>query len=100
MIRTTYTCDRCGEESDKSVYLHNVVVGIRAAYPHYGGHVMAVGNSKRRALSVEWCEPCCNKAGIGFPPKPEDDEKPPEPPTLEELIREIAAEKAQEVMEQ
>ncbi len=100
MKATTYTCDKCGETGDNDRFLAEVVVGIRAAYPHYGGHAMAVGNSKRRGLSVEWCTPCCNKAGIGFPPAPEEGEKVPEPPTLEELIREIAAEEAQGVMEQ
>ena len=95
-------CDRCGatsqtidNEGDK-LALHTVGVSIeRSGY----------GRSCIMGQKAEWCEDCCIKTGLLKPPKPKVREGEPEPPkapeplSIEEMLRELAREEAEQVVD-
>ena len=80
-IKTIYTCDKCGNEQTGNNQFW--VVGVVANTVAYGINSREFVNDK----SMQVCRPCLESFGIHVQKKPE--EKQPELPTLEELIREI-----------
>lgn len=83
-VITTWTCDRCAKTDTKADNHSHVSIGCRSALSPYGKP-----NIAREAL---WCEDCVKALKVYIPNKPAPDALPP--PTLEDLIREIAAEAA------
>lgn len=90
MIVTTYTCDKCKhsqEHPQSPKQLWDIGIGIETA-----GCSSYYSTSPKLAHKQMWCRSCVIKAGL-FPPSRTDEEKTPTPPpTLEDMIREIARE--------
>lgn len=81
MITTIYKCDICGLEQDDNKQFWTV--GVTASYQGYSS--MSFVENKY----LEVCRPCLESLGI-YVQKKKDDSLP-NPPTIEELIREIIA---------
>ena len=91
MITTTYKCDNCGHEQKTREQMWDIGVSLRpnGGYPGLlsSGPPSPYEKPKPEEL---WCRECVEKLGLlpanGGAPK-EDTE--PEPPTLEDMIRQI-----------
>lgn len=94
-VKTTYTCDRCGYETDswdaakETRQMHSVGVVVTDTQAlHYARYSTSSGVPPKQ--TGHWCGSCVQDLGLkGPPPKPDAD---PAPPTLEEIIREIVRE--------
>ena len=76
MITTVYKCDKCGNEQDAREQLYTIVVTAGTVW----------GQSYHKSIDV--CRSCLESFGI-YVTKKKEDEPRPQPPTIEELIREI-----------
>ena len=92
-------CDRCGASSrtidgeGESLKLHTISVGVEV---HIYGRRGVTGKK------ADWCTECCERTGLILPPKPKNNEptpKIPEPPTIEDMLRELAREEAEQVID-
>jgi hypothetical protein len=94
MRTTTYKCDKCGaEDTDNKIGIDTVGVfvgGYRERYS-YG-----YGPEPRVAREKEWCAECRIRAGLIE--KPKDSSTVQAPLTLDDLVREIATEAANEAI--
>jgi len=90
MITKTYTCDKCGAESEDHQFLWKLSLTPKVAYPEsqYENDPLWAPAIK----SVEWCFDCCLAKGLiqteGDGRKTEEAAQTP-PPTLEEMVREL-----------
>lgn len=87
MIKTIFTCDRCGREQadskDKPVQYGDVRVG-------YG-----LGYAETQVVAVLWCRPCMEEFHL-LTSKPLEGEEPKAPqPSLEDILRAIIREEMQ-----
>ena len=80
MITTIYKCDKCGNEQDTDEQFWTVGITARTKWHRDMNDVVK---------SIHVCRPCLESFGIYVQKK--KDEPLPEPPTVEELIREIIA---------
>lgn len=95
--QTKVKCDRCGHEyivgdKEKARTMYAVVV----TYHELSDQGVNYGTYRADAGKADWCEPCCEEFGI-WRARTKPDEPKPEYPTLEDLIREIAREEAEDV---
>jgi hypothetical protein len=90
-IKTTYTCDRCGHAQDDAEQMWSVGV----TYSHGHGRLEYIGGKSTYGAAL-WCRACMQHLGILGPHQAQVEDaaaKPaPAPPSLEDLIREIARE--------
>lgn len=88
MITVTYTCDKCKEQIGKREEMWTAYCG---AAPHNGTiqrEVLYIPVERK----IEVCRPCLD--GMGLSPEKRKYTAPANPPTLEDLITEIASEAA------
>lgn len=87
--KTTYTCDRCSKQGESPDFLLAVDVRIRSSYPTSYSDNMDVKKT------AEWCQQCLHDTGlkqIYDVEKKKRVDPPPNPPTIEDLVREIVSE--------
>jgi len=98
MRTTTLKCDRCGESWDPSDRRQFWPVAV--VLGHEGAGALSGYGTKLSHIvkQQEWCRPCIDTVGLlsGYQ-EPKPGEQAPPQPTLEDLIREIARETAEEV---
>jgi len=95
MRTTTFKCDRCGaEDTTNKIDIANVGVHVGGYMERYIYHP----NGTRTELNREWCAKCRIETGLIEKPKTSVVEQ--KPLSLEDLIREIAAEVANDVFSQ
>ena len=80
MKQLILTCDRCNVVQQGDSKLSEVAAGILS------GSYDTKLDIRQRHYKVEWCESCCKHFGLVYIKK---EDKPVEPVTLEDLIREI-----------
>jgi len=80
--KTTYTCDRCKQESDVYGWLNTISVSI-TRYPQH---------------TAEWCDDCVIALGVVLPSTlGRGHAQAPQPaPTIEDMIREIVRSEIQQ----
>jgi len=86
MKKTILTCDRCKKEV---AALLEVGAGLRSySYGPYGPTATWKVSGQ---LHQEWCRPCCEEVGFitSSYGKKEDKKEEVQPPTMEDLIREM-----------
>ncbi len=82
MIKTTWTCDKCGTVHESAENMWEIGVSLKRCKSASGPYLTVHFGPK-----AEWCRVCVVKAGLVTPvpaPKPAV-----EPTTLEDLVREI-----------
>ena len=89
MIVTTYTCDKCHHSQEKQAtprQLWEIGIGITV----FGSRI----SSYSRSLCNEqlWCRECIVSVGLLPPTESERKDAPSQPPTLEDLLREMIQE--------
>jgi hypothetical protein len=78
--KTTYACDRCKSEfSDRKA-----IKCVSAGVGEYVG-----SDAWFKSFRQDWCHGCLNEFGLASTPKEKTTLNPPNPPTLEDVIREI-----------
>ncbi len=85
MIVTTYTCDRCGHDQTKTEQMWDIGIVI-------GHHPSRADWSRTPNPCQLWCRTCVETLGL-LPQGGGEKDAPPlpdPPPTLEDMIREIA----------
>ncbi|HEY1900741.1 MAG TPA: hypothetical protein VGG49_13215 [Steroidobacteraceae bacterium] len=84
-VTITYVCDKCGEVEMDSDQFWKVGVTIQNYRNHHHG------SSQKH--EQQWCRKCVEAAHL-LPPQQHKQQhiELPEPPTLEDLVREIARE--------
>ncbi len=99
-IRTLYACDHCKKEQDNSEDMYGVAILVtddprKLCIGGYGYSTMTMRSNEVHHGSM-WCKVCIQRVGLAFVPSP----KAPgiTPPSLEDMIREIATETALEVI--
>lgn len=93
MTTITYTCDRCKKTVEKRTDLYTLSLVAKDGSYGFQGNEMEVESSIPPA---DWCRDCCVESGfLKWQPV---EKQPPQPPTLEDMIREIAATAAQEAV--
>ena len=101
MITKTYTCDKCGAESNDHQFLWKLTLTPKVAYPEsqYESDPLWAPAIK----SVEWCFDCCLAKGLirpyNYKTKEEKAKQVPQP-TIEEMVREMVREMAQDVIDE
>lgn len=94
MTTITYTCDRCKKVQAKRADLYTLTLQAKNGEYGYSGHELTVSSS---IPAADWCRDCCVETGfVKWQPV---EKQPPAPPTLEEMIRQIAATSAQEMIQ-
>lgn len=93
---TKYTCDRdgCGHVQETSDQMWTVLVAYASVDTHYSNI-----NSERFTRSKEqmWCRNCMAKVGLlGFMRVSDEEKVQTPPPTLEDLVRELAREEIEQ----
>ncbi len=86
MIKTTWTCDKCGAVSETHEDMWVLAVSLKRC------RGTGVGPYHQPSLgpSAEWCQKCIELAGLVLPTPPP--KHPVAPTTLEDLVREIVTE--------
>lgn len=92
-LMQSYVCDRCGHEqlsdrkfTDTDRWMFTVTVISETGFTRGPRNVMRAD----RKGCVFWCQNCCQEVGVLAPPEPVA--KTQEPPSLEDMIREIVRE--------
>ncbi len=86
MIKTTWTCDKCGAVYESATNMWEIGVSLKRCR----GDGIGQYQQPRIGPVAEWCRVCVVKAGLVTPaPAPK---VAVEPTTLEDLVREIVAE--------
>ena len=87
MIKTTYTCDRCGQEQVDSKDKPIQYVTVRVSY--------SFGYGETDRLSALWCRPCADALHLLATPPREGVEPTSPQPSLEDILRTIIREEMQ-----
>lgn len=108
MIKTTHTCDRCGHEqasdterlaqgkfSDEARQFWTVSLSVDHGVSP--GRQRGAPSMAYPKMTAHWCRQCVVETGA-YDMEAEGVEKPETPPTLEEIIYEIATEAAADVV--
>ena len=93
-IRMVFQCDRCKATNDDTneVRLHEVGFGVKQlTYSPTGSYYQFSDQQTRHA---QWCEKCCLEVGIMMSAKVNPEVKAEQLPSLEDMVREIARETA------
>ena len=94
MARTvTYTCDCCGHTQDKPDQMWNIGYGLW--HENTQPDVYAISRQSKM-----WCRKCVEALGLLSKPKTAVDPIPVQPPTLEDIIRAISREEAEQVVDE
>lgn len=100
MRKLTVTCDRCGRETEEPFR-----VGVVAEASNSTSTNSSLLNSRIERhcgamlfAEVDWCRDCCEATGIKTRWVHGAKVAPAEPMTLDEMVREIAAEAAREAV--
>lgn len=80
-VRTLYICDRCGNEQDKAAQFWTVGVTANCGELRMSTYFVP-------GKYIQVCRPCLDNMGVLVKEKPKDQESP-QPPTVEDLVREI-----------
>ena len=80
-FKTIYTCDKCGNEQEKSDQFWTV--GVSATHSVHPSSDFVQGKF------MHVCRPCLESLGIYVQKKPEHVQNPPIIPSVEDLIREL-----------
>ena len=84
MAKVTYwTCDHCGKSQTNSKEM--VMVSIESVK-----QTSVYASAPHTWSSALWCEPCCKE--LGMPIWPDKLEPGVTPPSIEDMVRQIAAE--------
>lgn len=86
-VITIYKCDKCGKEQNDNKQFWTVGVSARCGESPSPGYLHSFVSGK----SMQVCRPCLESFGIHIQKK-ENEEVKVQPPTLEDLIRDIVAE--------
>ena len=98
----TYCCDKCGHTqssdrkfSDSDRWMKTIVLGVKDGFQHVDGNIR-FGFSDT-VESVLWCDQCLGDFGVTrlVLRQPANDPPPPAP-TLDDIIRDIVAQKPAE----
>lgn len=84
---TIYKCDKCGVEQSTDQQMWDVGVFVTHK-PE--GYKYTETNYIPKRIQADWCRKCVENVGLLPSDKPKDVEQP-KPATLEDMVREIAA---------